>query len=146
MRASLWAVAVVLAGSTFAAAADKEPSFTKEVKPFLAKYCIECHGVNKPKAGFNFSSYDDLMKGSKKKKAIVEGKPDDSLLVKTLDGTEKKMPPKKSTKQPTAMEIDVVKAWIKAGAKDDSAKADATPAAKTQVALRRRSTNDGDED
>jgi mono/diheme cytochrome c family protein len=139
---SLWAVVSVLASSAFAAAADTEPSFTKDVKPFLAKYCVECHGANKPKGGFNFSSYNDLMKGSKKKKAIVEGKPDDSLLVKTLDGTEKRMPPKKSTKQPTAKEIDVIKAWIKAGAKDDSAKAEAAPAVNGEALTRRKDRDD----
>lgn len=117
---SLLAVGVFLGAVSTAAAADTEPSYTKDVKPFMAKYCVDCHGAGKPKAGLDVSTYEDLIKGGKKK-AIVAGKPDDSLLVKTLDGSAKKMPPKKAEKQPTEKEIEVIKAWIKAGAKDDSA-------------------------
>ena len=98
-----------------AEAEEKTPSFVKDVKPFLAKYCTECHGGNQTKAGVNLTSYDNLMKGSKKKKVVVAGKPDDSALVKTLTGAAKKMPPKSFANQPSKEEIDMIKAWIMAG-------------------------------
>jgi mono/diheme cytochrome c family protein len=134
---SLLALAAVLGAAVPGLAADKAPSFTKDVKPFLAKYCVECHGAGKPKAGLNVSSFDDLMKGGKKK-VIVAGKAEESLLIKTMEGKGKPMPPKKYEKQPTAKEIDLVKAWINAGAKDDSADAKGALSPKTEDVTARR--------
>jgi len=134
-RVCLIALAALYLGAAAPArAADKAPSFSKDIKPFLAKYCVECHGANKPKAGLNVSTYADLVKGGKKK-AIVAGQPDDSLLVKTLEGKEKRMPPKKYEKQPTPKEIDMVKAWIAAGAKDDSVGAALPPELRPDAAV-----------
>ena len=116
--ATLLTLAATLLAGTTATAADA-PSFTKDVKPFLKTYCVECHGGDKTKAGLDLSTYDGLMKGGKKK-VITAGKPDDSGLVKVLTGGGKQMPPKTYKSQPTAKEIDVIKAWIKDGAKDDT--------------------------
>jgi hypothetical protein len=32
------------------------PSYTKDVRPFLDKYCLECHQGNKSKTGVNLES------------------------------------------------------------------------------------------
>jgi mono/diheme cytochrome c family protein len=117
-RVSLLTVLLGLGWAAAAPAADKAPSFTKEIKPLLAKYCVECHGAGKSKAGVNLSSYDDMMKS--KKKVVVASKPDESKLFTTMNGTGKKMPPKNYKNQPTAKELALIKAWIMAGAKDDS--------------------------
>lgn len=127
-RATTIAVSVVfLGGATAKATDEKAPSFTKDIQPFLTTYCVECHGAGKPKAGVRVDSYEALIKAGKKT-LVVAGKPADSHLLLTLDGKGKKMPPKKYAAQPTAKEIAVVKAWIAAGARDDSAKTDAAPA------------------
>jgi len=112
---------VLLTITRGAAAAEDPPSFSKDVKPFLTHYCVDCHGADKTKAGVKLDSYKSMMEGSKKK-VIVPGKPDQSRLILVLTGHGKQMPPKKYSAHPTTKEIAVVQAWIAAGAKDDTVK------------------------
>jgi mono/diheme cytochrome c family protein len=102
-------------------AAAAEVSYVKDVRPLMTKYCVECHGDQKVKAGYDLDSYKAIMLGGKKGPAVVPGKPDRSLLVRTMEGSAKLMPPKKYEKQPTDAEIAVVRAWVAAGARDDTA-------------------------
>lgn len=125
-----YAIGMAVAGSIFMLqsstpqAADPPPSFAKDIKPFLTKYCVECHQGSTAKAKIKVETYNDLLTRSKKGALVVAGKPDQSVLMQVLQGKgSKPMPPKKST-QPAADEIAKVKAWITAGAKND-AKADA---------------------
>lgn len=107
-------------GTPFGFAADAAPSYSKDIQPFLNRYCMDCHKGNRAKAGVNVESYQSLMKGDKRGRSlIIAGKPDTSRLMHTLEGKAKPMPPKKSN-QPTAQEIAKLRAWIAAGAKDDS--------------------------
>ena len=32
--------------------------FQEKLKPFLGKYCLSCHGSEKPKAGLNLAKYE----------------------------------------------------------------------------------------
>jgi len=130
--ATALAVSVVILIGTTARADDKDPSYTKDIKPFLTKYCVECHGDGKPKAGVRVNSYDALIKAGRKT-LVVPKKPDESFLVMTMVGKAKRMPPRKFTDQPTEKEINLVKAWVEAGAKDDSRKAEAGPALKHRL-------------
>jgi mono/diheme cytochrome c family protein len=100
------------------------PSYTNDVRPFMDKYCVECHQGNKAKAGVKLDSFESIMKGSKKgRKIVVEGEADKSQLVTCVEGTGgKKMPPKKAAKQPTDKEIKMLREWVNGGAKDDTAK------------------------
>jgi hypothetical protein len=115
------ALILALLAARPALAAD-EPSYTKDVKPFLENYCTSCHNASRPKSGYNLDEYAALLKGGRKGPAVVAGKPDKSMLLKTLEGGAKKMPPRKYSEQPTAKEIARVKAWIAAGARDDTEK------------------------
>ncbi len=42
-----------------AAARANEPTYQKDVLPFLKTYCTSCHGGTKPKAGLSFDKYGD---------------------------------------------------------------------------------------
>src|SRR5262245_19737126 len=111
---------VLLALASPQQAADPPVSYAKDIKPFLSKYCMECHQGANAKAKVKVDTYADLIARGKKGALVVASKADQSVLVKVLEGTGgKPMPPKKSV-QPTAAEIAKVKAWITAGAKDDS--------------------------
>lgn len=103
---------LVLSSSIFAA----PPDFQKDIQPLMTKYCVECHGASKPKSGVRLDSYDALIAKSRKQ-SVIPGDPDKSRLVMTMTGTAKLMPPKKFTPRPTTDEIDLIKEWIKAGAK-----------------------------
>lgn len=107
-------------GIPASAAAQPAPSFANQVRPFLAKYCLECHSADKTKGGLNLESFKELMKGGDDGPAVVTGKPEESRLVRLVEGKDKpKMPPQKA-KQPKPEEYAVLRAWIAAGAKDDS--------------------------
>jgi hypothetical protein len=64
------------------------------------------------------------MKGSRKgKQLVVPSQPDKSQSVMSTEGKSgHKMPPRKASAQPTAKEIAAFRAWIEAGAKDDTPK------------------------
>ena len=107
-----------LAGSL--AAEEAPPSYDKVIDPILKKYCAGCHGPRMGRAGYNVTDYESLFKNKKGKVMLVPGQPEKSLLLTTMDGTKgKRMPPAKEPLQPTKAEIAQVRAWIRAGAKED---------------------------
>lgn len=97
------------------------PGFAKDVRPFLAKYCTECHNADKPKGEFDLTTFQALMGGGKHGPTVVPGKPDNSRLVTTVEHKTKPVMPPKKARQPRAEEIGVLRAWVAAGARDDSA-------------------------
>jgi hypothetical protein len=110
-------------------AQDAPPSYAKDIQPFLNKYCLSCHKSGNAKAGLILDSYDSVIKAARKgRKLVVAEKPDDSRLVTTTEGTAKPtMPPKTAKTRPTEKEIGLLRAWVAAGAKDD------TPARTTAI-------------
>lgn len=94
------------------------PSYTKEVRPFLDKYCLECQNQSNPKGAYDVSSYVMFNREGDNRPLVTPGKPDKSWLILSLQGR-RPMPPKKSP-QPTPDEVARVVAWIDAGAIDDS--------------------------
>ncbi len=104
------------------AAQAQTPSFAKDVRPFLTKYCQECHNAKSLKGGLDLETYKSLMLGSDGGAIVVPGKPNESSMILLMQGKESpKMPPKKYAHQPKAEEIAVIAAWVSAGAKDDGA-------------------------
>ena len=99
------------------------PKFSEDVGPFLKKYCSNCHGGDKPKAGIVLDGdYDTLMKATRKGKAIVKASSTSgSMLYNCISGSNgaKPMPPRMAQDKPTKDEIKKVGEWIKAGAKND---------------------------
>lgn len=81
-----------------------KPTFAKDVKPTLQKYCVGCH------AGPYAPDKVDLAKI----KTEADAKKHLKMLQKGLHEVEEnKMPPKGSPK-PTAAQLKAFKAWIKA--------------------------------
>ncbi len=128
-RLGLFAVAFagVLGLSTIIRAEPEKkeaPSYTREIKPFLEKYCMECHEKGKlEKAGVSVAEHKDLIeaRGKKRRKIVMPGNPDSSRMLMTLEGKAKQMPPRKNP-QPKAEEVKRLREWIAAGAPDDTAK------------------------
>ncbi len=97
------------------------PSYAKQIKPFFARYCIECHSGEDADGGLNLETFKGLLDGGNHGVVLHAGKADDSRMVRMVEGkTKPPMPPKKK-RQPKADEIALLRAWIAAGAKDDSA-------------------------
>ncbi len=103
------------------AIAQQPPGYVKQVKPFLAKFCVECHNPDKMRGDLDLSTVKALIAGGKSGAAFVPGKPDESYLVTLTEGKDTpKMPPKTSRAQPTAAEVALLRGWVAAGAKDDT--------------------------
>lgn len=99
-------------------------SYNKDVKPFVEKYCLRCHAAGAEgaqKSGFVMETYKDLMKGTQYGAVVKPGDSFTSALVMLVEGRAHpslRMPHDQGEK-PTQKEIDRVKAWIDAGAKEN---------------------------
>lgn len=101
--------------------AQQPPSYVKQVKPFLAKYCVECHNPDKDRGELDVTTLKAMHRGGQNGPSIVPGKPDESLLVRLTEGKDNpRMPPRNAKNQPTPTESAVLRAWVLAGARDDS--------------------------
>lgn len=96
------------------------PSYAKDIKPFLAKYCFECHQGAKPKGGLDVSTYKSFLAGGISFPGFVPGKPDESFSVTLVEAKGKPVMPPKGKPQPSAEERKLLRGWVAAGAKDDS--------------------------
>ena len=100
-------------------AASHPIDFTKEIKPILAKSCVNCHGHGKDKGGFAMDNRETFLKGGDTGAAIVPGKSHESLLIELVMGFDEEdiMPAKGSRLKPE--QIGLLRAWIDQGAKWD---------------------------
>jgi dienelactone hydrolase/Ca2+-binding EF-hand superfamily protein len=93
--------------------------FEKKIRPVLIKSCYECHSAeaDKLKAGFALDSRDALLKGGDSGVAVVLGKPEASLLIKSLryDDPDLKMPPEKHGGNLSDSVIADFTEWVKRG-------------------------------
>jgi mono/diheme cytochrome c family protein len=106
-----------------------EVSLEKDLLPLFQRSCGGCHEPDSAirgaiKGGAFFNTKADLLE--KVGGPIVAGKPDESGLIKVLDQTAKfgkrdlvMPPPNADGAKFSTEEIEKVKAWIKAGAKDN---------------------------
>ncbi|MGO8797817.1 MAG: c-type cytochrome domain-containing protein [Roseiarcus sp.] len=107
------------------AAPPKPPqvSFSDDVLPLLQFRCGKCHlsgGEGATQSGFDVSSYESVMKGTKFGPMVVPGDPETSNLMRLLDwrvSPEIRMPHGK--KQLSICDRDTIRTWIWDGAKDN---------------------------
>jgi len=91
-----------------------EPSFEKDVRPILKAHCFQCHGEGEELQGkLDLRLRRLIAQGGDSGAALVEGKPDESLIYERIKAGEmppgdKKMPPE---------QLQKIRAWIAAGGK-----------------------------
>lgn len=105
------------AGSSKVVAPSADPNGLgwASVQPVFAANCTPCHS-GRGKSGFSVDSYQSVIKGPRRGSIIVAGDPDASQLVKLITGqAQPTMPPGGGI---SAGDVDKIKAWIKAGAKE----------------------------
>ena len=94
------------------AAASEAPAFQSHVLPILESKCVSCHGADSPQKELDLRTRESLLRGGASGPAALAGSAADSLLVaKIISG---QMPPVEP--KLTEREIDVIRAWIDAGA------------------------------
>jgi ankyrin repeat protein len=104
--------------SAVAAAVD----FTRDIRPLFERSCGGCHGGEKPRGGFAIISRESLLKGGASgEPAITPGYSDESTMIQYVTGKieDLEMPPlDRREKYPAlnATEVEVLRAWIDAGA------------------------------
>lgn len=103
-----------------------QTSYSKQISPFFARYCVECHNAKEAKGDLNLESYKALMAGGVRGAAVVPGRPDESRLVRMIEGKQKPVMPPAKAKQPPKDEVALVRAWVQAGARDDGGAAKVT--------------------
>ena len=112
---------VTVIGAT-ARAADTPIDFNRDIRPILSNRCWKCHGPDEKErqAGLRFDSRDGVLaKLESGKPAVVVGKPEESELIRRItsqDETER-MPPAGQGKPLDAREVELLRAWVRQGAK-----------------------------
>ncbi|MEW6306148.1 MAG: c-type cytochrome domain-containing protein [Verrucomicrobiota bacterium] len=100
-------------------AAGKKDDTTSQAMEVLRVNCLSCHNDEKEKGGLSLATRERALKGGDNGPAFKSGKPDASALVKALAAdADPHMPPKK---QLADNQINLLKSWVKAGAKWDAA-------------------------
>lgn len=87
--------------------------FETRIRPLLAKRCFKCHGPDAKEAegGLRITSRGALLRGGDTGPAIVPGKPEESILIDSINyGEVYEMPP--DSKMP-ADEIKLLTDWVK---------------------------------
>ncbi len=108
-------MSLVLCAAAFAA--DEPPDYGKQIAPIFNKYCTACHNPDDLEGKLSLATYDELLKGGKRGRAISSGHSDQSLLIRVLTGQAKPVMPPEDNERPKREEIEHLKKWIDAGAK-----------------------------
>ena len=97
-------------------AAEPSPNFTRDVAPILAKYCAGCHNSTDREGDLSVESFAELQKGGGNGSVFVAGDADTSFMVRAIrQEVEPAMPPEDNPR-PTDGEVEILRAWINAGA------------------------------
>jgi uncharacterized membrane protein len=99
------------------------------IQPILKEKCFACHNESKQKGKLRMDSPEFLLKGGENGAIFVNGKPDESELIKRILlplNHDDHMPPKEKP-QITTKEFDLIKWWIAQGADMHKAVKDLNP-------------------
>jgi len=105
--------AIAMAGVS---AAESPVNFSQDIQPILSERCYQCHG---PDAAHRMAGLRLDDEEGAKKKVIVPGNPEESLLmarILTDDPLDVMPPPDSNRKRLTEDEADLVRRWIEQGA------------------------------
>ena len=117
-RVVRWMVSVCcfVLPSVLAADEPRKIEFNRDIRPILSNNCFTCHGPDNNMRKAKLRLDDEK---SAHKNAIVAGQPLVSEVFRRLviDDPDEKMPPKKTKKELTKKEIELIYDWIEQGAK-----------------------------
>lgn len=112
--------------------AASQELFKSQVRGFLEANCLNCHGGERTRSGFDLNSRKTLLEGGDRGPAVIPGKGKESLLVKLVAKQEEPhMPPKEAVPEKV---VESLIRWIDLGAAYDKP-FDDTAEPKTQSEL-----------
>ena len=99
-----------------------EVSYYRDVRRIFQQHCQGCHQPAKPLGGFVMTDYADLLKtGDHLKVGLVPGQPAKSYILEQIESKpDKKAAMPKNANPLPAAEVEIIRKWIAAGAKDDT--------------------------
>jgi WD40 repeat protein len=110
---------------------DDRVNFAREIYPLLKKNCLACHNSTKAKADLNLESPALMRKGGESGPAIIAGKADESLLLKSAAHLDDPPMPPPGNKVKAANlspdELGLLKLWINQGAQGEALAAEKGP-------------------
>jgi WD40 repeat protein len=104
--------------------ASRAPDYARDVAPIFRKYCLGCHNAQEAQGGLVLESHAQVLHGGEHGVILVAGKAAESRMIRQLEKKAEPAMPPEGNVGPNAAEIDVLKAWIAAGAKNSTARAD----------------------
>lgn len=114
----------ILCLMSISACGQQQVSFNAQVKPILEKNCYQCHtqgGEGEQKSGFNVSSHESLLRGTKFGPVITPGQSIASTLVVLIEDRADpaiRMPHGENASL-SKQEIKTIRDWIDQGAKNN---------------------------
>ncbi|OLE10708.1 MAG: hypothetical protein AUG89_11475 [Acidobacteria bacterium 13_1_20CM_4_56_7] len=97
---------------------DREVHFSRDVRPILNQNCMPCHGGVRQKNNVSFLFQEEALgTGKSGKRTIVPGRPDESELIARVTSSDPEFRMPYHAAQLSPQQIDVLRRWIKQGAK-----------------------------
>src|SRR5579862_8294878 len=97
---------------------EEEVHFSRDVRPILNQNCMPCHGGVRQKNGVSFLFRDEALgTGKSGKRTIVPGKPDASELIARITSSDPEARMPYHAPPLSAQQIDLLRRWIRQGAK-----------------------------
>ena len=95
-----------------------EADYLEKVKPLLRDRCYACHGALKQKAHLRLDTVEFLRTGGDSGPAMVPGNPQESVILERVCSQDPsdRMPPEHEGEPLSAEQVEVLRAWIAAGA------------------------------
>ncbi|MBM4077566.1 MAG: hypothetical protein FJ267_18220, partial [Planctomycetes bacterium] len=114
---SSYCLFIVVVVSNLYADETAKDLYSDQIKPLLARTCVQCHGPSKQQSGLRLDFAKGITEGGDSGSAIVVGDSSKSLLIHAITGTEgaSKMPPEGEGF--TVEQINMIRKWIDEGAK-----------------------------
>lgn len=98
-------------------------SYVHEIAPLVEARCVECHNPEETDGGLMLTTIESMLAGGRKAgPAVIPGNPDESPLILYVTGELRPQMPK-GEEPLTEQEVTLLRAWIAAGAPDDSSAA-----------------------
>jgi mono/diheme cytochrome c family protein len=110
-----------LTPTTRVCAAEGKLSYSEDIAPVFRGWCVSCHqpgGEGFEKSGFDLRTYEGLMKGTQYGPMVIAGKPDESNIVRLINGDAKISMPFHHKPLPGCVRQNIW-SWIFEGAKNN---------------------------
>lgn len=98
----------------------KPISYYQQIRPIFQAQCQGCHQSAKAGGEYVMTDFARLLKGGATGAAIIAGKPEEGSLLEFITPVDGKAEMPKGKPALSAVEIDLIKSWIAAGAVDDT--------------------------